>query len=313
MAGVNKPDRWVALVHPNTFQPEGTFVDDDAPLPVKLVGSGGGGGSSSVVVSNILDGAGDSVMDAANNAIRVSIVTGTLSTGQADKTSFVEGAGVFQPIGGVFNETPASDPTEDQAAAARITAKRALHVNLRTAAGVELQADSAARLKITGPVPDDGVTFNTAAPVTMGGEDQFGFARVFRMGDAATLPDFRTMATAQYVNNPNNPSTSAWVRRVAFPGTHGNAWNGVLTGVNGFSALIDCEHQAFISILVAVDVDTSIRVLVSQNGANFHLLDTYSVSAGTAIANGYTIGARYIKLQSTLNVTATATIASKTG
>lgn len=62
---------------------------------------------------------------------------------QADKSTFTEGTTVFTPVGGVYNETPASDPTEDQAAAARITAKRAVHVNLRDASGAELGVSGA--------------------------------------------------------------------------------------------------------------------------------------------------------------------------
>lgn len=56
---------------------------------------------------------------------------------QADKSAFVEGTTEFNPIGGVYNETAAGDPAEDEAAAARITAKRALHVNLRKNDGTE--------------------------------------------------------------------------------------------------------------------------------------------------------------------------------
>lgn len=56
---------------------------------------------------------------------------------QADRSGFTDGAGVLTPMGGVLNET-ATDPTEDQAAAVRITAKRAWHVNLRNASGGEL-------------------------------------------------------------------------------------------------------------------------------------------------------------------------------
>lgn len=78
--------------------------------------------------------------DSANSAIRVNIVAGSITGGgvsQIDESSFVEGATSFNPIGGVLNDTITSDPTEDQAAAARITAKRALHVNLRDSSGVE--------------------------------------------------------------------------------------------------------------------------------------------------------------------------------
>ena len=76
--------------------------------------------------------------DSTNNAIRVNIVAGgsTGGTAQADKSSFTEGTTNATPIAGVFNETISADPTEDQAAAVRITAKRSLHVTLRDGNGV---------------------------------------------------------------------------------------------------------------------------------------------------------------------------------
>lgn len=77
---------------------------------------------------------------------------------QADKSAFAEGSGSFTPIGGTFNDALGSDPAEDQAAAARITAKRALHVNLRNASGAELGAAAA-------PVRTDP-TGTTAQPVS---------------------------------------------------------------------------------------------------------------------------------------------------
>jgi len=92
------------------------------------------------ILSCIETPAGDSAMDEANDAIRVNIVAGAGSggTAQADKSSFVEGTTSFTPVGGVFNETITADPTEDQAAAARITAKRAIHANLRNNSGAEV-------------------------------------------------------------------------------------------------------------------------------------------------------------------------------
>lgn len=80
---------------------------------------------------------------------------------QADKTAFVEGTTEFNPIGGVFNETAAGDPAEDEAAAARITAKRALHANLRNNSGTEVgTSGTPLRMDPTGstaqPVTDNG-------------------------------------------------------------------------------------------------------------------------------------------------------------
>lgn len=71
-------------------------------------------------------------------ALKVDVVQDVGSTAQLDKTAFVEGSGRVSVNAGVLNDTISSDPAEDQAAAIRITPKRAQHVNLRDVAGVEL-------------------------------------------------------------------------------------------------------------------------------------------------------------------------------
>ena len=76
-------------------------------------------------------------------ALKVDVIQAVGSAVQTDKAAFVEGTGKVDVIAGVFNETPASDPTEDQAAAIRITAKRAQHVNLRNNSGTELGTSGA--------------------------------------------------------------------------------------------------------------------------------------------------------------------------
>ncbi|MCI0429542.1 MAG: hypothetical protein L0210_03225, partial [Rhodospirillales bacterium] len=79
---------------------------------------------------------------AANDYLPVRLTDGAAfysgGGGQTDKSAFAEGSGRVTPIAGVVNDAPTADPTEDQAAAARITAKRALHVNLRNAGGTEI-------------------------------------------------------------------------------------------------------------------------------------------------------------------------------
>ena len=77
----------------------------------------------------------------ADKAMKVDVIKSVdLTVGQQDKTAFTEGTTKVQVIGGVYNETLAGDPTEDQASIARITAKRALHVNLRNSSGFEVGA-----------------------------------------------------------------------------------------------------------------------------------------------------------------------------
>src|SRR5262249_15279403 len=82
------------------------------------------------------------VSPAANDYLPVRLTDGAAfysgGGGQVDKSAFAEGAGRGTPIASVVNDTPAADPTEDQAAATRITPKRALHVNLRNSGGAEI-------------------------------------------------------------------------------------------------------------------------------------------------------------------------------
>lgn len=87
---------------------------------------------------------GDSAMDETNNAVRVNIIAGAGSggTAQADESAFTEGTTSITPVGGVLNDTIVSDPSEDTAAAVRITPKRAFHVNLRNVSGTEIGTSS---------------------------------------------------------------------------------------------------------------------------------------------------------------------------
>ncbi len=94
----------------------------------------------SVVVSNILDGAGDSVMDATNNAVRVNIVAGAAAGGTSitDDGAFTPASSALTPIGGMFDDVSPDTIDEGDAGVARMTSYRALHVNLRDNSGNEL-------------------------------------------------------------------------------------------------------------------------------------------------------------------------------
>lgn len=80
----------------------------------------------------------DRVRTANTGRLQVDVITGGGGASLADEAAFTEGATSFTPVGGVLNDTITSDPTEDQAACARITPKRAIHVNLRDNAGGEV-------------------------------------------------------------------------------------------------------------------------------------------------------------------------------
>ena len=61
---------------------------------------------------------------------------------QQDKTAFTEGTTYVEVIGGVYNDAFSSGPSAGQVSVTRITANRALHVNLRNAAGTEIGTSS---------------------------------------------------------------------------------------------------------------------------------------------------------------------------
>jgi hypothetical protein len=78
------------------------------------------------------------IVDPGNNAFRVSCVVGcTPVSSFTDASPFTAGATVESNIGGVFNDG-LSAVSSGNAAAARITPSRGLHVNLRNQSGVEL-------------------------------------------------------------------------------------------------------------------------------------------------------------------------------
>ncbi len=182
-----------------------------------------------------VDGAGDSITDDANNAIRVNIVAGAGSGGTAiaDEAAFTEGSTSFTPVGGVLNDTIASDPTEDQGAAFRITAKRALHVNLRSNAGTELTVTDGSAAGTIGlhALGTDGtnaqiISTNTTGHVNIadGGNSITVDGSVSITGSVDTeLP--AAAALADNTANPTVPGVGAFL--MAFDGTN---WDRVQTG-----------------------------------------------------------------------------------
>lgn len=131
-----------------------------------------GDGTNSVGVSDV----------SGSKALKVDVIQSVgNSSVVADKSAFVEGTGKASVAAGVFNDTISSDPAEDNAAALRITQKRGLHVNLRSAAGVE-QGTNAAPVQ----VGDGGGSLTVDAPA--------GTPLAARLSDG----------TAFYTNFPTN-------------------------------------------------------------------------------------------------------------
>lgn len=98
-------------------------------------------------------------------ALNVFITGGASSGAVTDESAFTAGTSLSTSIGGVFNDTPVAALTSGQQGAARVTANRALHVNVRSQAGVE-QGTVAAPFN-TQDLSDGPVTPGAAASKSM--------------------------------------------------------------------------------------------------------------------------------------------------
>lgn len=118
---------------------QGTAAANTAAWPVKIAD-----GANAANLTNV----------SGSYALKVDVVQDVASTAQIDKTGFTEGSGRISVNAGVVNDTIGSDPAEDQAAAIRITPKRAQHANLRNNSGAEIGVVGAPlRIDPTGTTP----------------------------------------------------------------------------------------------------------------------------------------------------------------
>lgn len=131
------------------------------------------------VFTNLRDAAGTgltSTLVSAKQALDVNIAN-SISVGVADKTTYTYGTTVFLPVGGVYQDTSPS-LTAGQSGAFRLTANRAVQVNLRDAAGNELGATNAAGVFVR---PGDGTNL---ASFSATGEE---FVQIRQGANAATV------------------------------------------------------------------------------------------------------------------------------
>jgi hypothetical protein len=105
---------------------------------------------------------GANVVDSGNTAFRVNCVVGcSASAGFTDNSAFTAGTTAESNVGGVFNDGLAT-LSSGNAAAARITSARALHINLRNSSGTEIgTASNAVRIDPVG---------TTTQPVSWAGQ-----------------------------------------------------------------------------------------------------------------------------------------------
>lgn len=98
----------------------------------------------------------------------------------------------------------------------------------------------------------------------------------------------------------------------ASPGTEGNAWDGAGTGAGGNSAAVDVAGGSVVSIFGEVDGATDLSVWWSQDGTNFYQSgETISLAGAGDFGETFRVAAAFVRLQSSNDVIATATVANK--
>lgn len=198
-------------------------------------------------------------------------VTSAITTGAVDRSSFTYGTTSEQTIGGVFQDTSPT-VTAGQQAAARITANRALHINLRDASGNQLGDSNADGLWVR---PGDGTN---AQSFTAAGEVKASITQSLPAGTA--------------IIGKVSQDTSPWVVKdqadgPVTPGT-----------VASFSQLIGGQYNSSLPTLTstqqsAFQLDSSGRLIIAPLASSS--IVTVSNLPTTVDTNYGTVGASTIR------------------
>ena len=91
-------------------------------------------------------------------------------------------------------------------------------------------------------------------------------------------------------------------------GSHANAWNAVATGVNGVSTALETIGRPHKSAFGNVSGITTITLQFSMDGTTFYDGSSITTAGAADFVFNVTSGAAYIRLKSSANVTATASL-----
>lgn len=95
-------------------------------------------------------------------------------------------------------------------------------------------------------------------------------------------------------------------------GSHANIWNAAATGAGTTSTnTLRTFDAPFVSVFGHVSGATTITLMLSADGVNFYAGPTVSPSGAGDFFINATVGAQYLALQSSNNITATGSIQAK--
>lgn len=149
----------------------------------------------------LVDDAGNTTMDGANDAVRVNVVAGSgAGVTHTDKGAFTPSTDDGVPVFGMMDDASPSTLSEGEAGVGRMTANRALHVNLRDASGTELSVGG-------GTQYDEDTAHASGDKVTMAGVvQQTSDAALAADGDR-TIP--QVDSTGYLKTRPPAPRTAS--------------------------------------------------------------------------------------------------------
>jgi len=260
------------------------------------VASGGGGTINGAV--KLLDGVGGVNQAQVNGSSQLSVVCANCTgsgVSQIDTSGFTPASTVFVPVGGEVDDTSTAALSEGQAGAARLTAQRAVHTNLRNNGGTEIATSSnPLRVDPTGstaqPVTDNGTSLTIDAPV--------GTPAFVRLSDGAaaiaTLPVSLASVPAHNVTNAgtfvvqeNGAALTALQLIDNLPNTQGSTTSGQ-SGVLTLCATTTAAPTNTTGQSNAFSCDTSgaIRVTGSSGTTQFNE-DSASADAQALVGVGF--------------------------
>lgn len=186
-----------------------------------------------------------------------------ITSGGGTGFSFVDGTphtaqeAAFVPVGGVFDDAAPGTLSEGDAGVARITTNRALHINLRDAAGSELGAASAS-----------GVFIRTAT-VTLA-------AGAANIGDINAVSRTVQVAIATPFTVNNISATVAVAGTVALGAGAAN-----IGTINNVSATV--------TVAGSVNISATASVILAAGTANFGTLNDISRTVQVAVGTPFTV------------------------
>lgn len=200
-----------------------------------------------------------------------------------DTSSYTTGSGYLTEIGGVYDDTPPTNLSNQTTGATRITQQRALHVNLRDRFGNEVPTTSVISLKVT---ETDPFSASDMIRISGGGHAvwlQDNAGNLISSGQADPASNTRGIS----VRDPQTVNVAASVASVDTKMTDGTQKTKLTDGVN--TATVRAGSSA------AAIGDTSLVVALNPNTAVIQTNTQQNIQS--IVANGQSIDAAGLSQQ----------------